>query len=152
VDCGAVALDFDLAEDARWVTSNAGQLEMALVNLAVNARDAMPKGGRLTIRSRPSKGKAGCVDVDVTDTGHGMPKEVIDRAMEPFFTTKPLGQGTGLGLAQVFGVISQSEGQVDISSTPGAGTTIILQLKRAEPLLDRDGLASGEVSHPRLGE
>jgi len=149
---GAVALDFDLAEDARWVTSNAGQLEMALVNLAVNARDAMPKGGRLTIRSRPSKGKAGSVDVDVTDTGHGMPKEVIDRAMEPFFTTKPLGQGTGLGLAQVFGVISQSEGQVDISSTPGAGTTIILRLKRAEPLLDRDGLASGEVSHPRLGE
>lgn len=122
----------DIAEDARWVTSNRSQLEMALVNLAVNARDAMPIGGVFTLRSRAAKAHSDYIDFSVCDTGEGMSKEVIDRAMEPFFTTKPLGKGTGLGLAQVFGVVSQSQGSIEITSAPRAGTTILLRLKRAE--------------------
>lgn len=138
----AVQLQVDIADDARWVTSNASQLEMALVNLAVNARDAMPRGGSLTFRSAASKSKPGCIDLDVIDTGEGMPKAVVDRAMEPFFTTKPLGQGTGLGLAQVFGVVTQSNGSVEIHSRPGAGTTISLRLRRDHP--PRSGPAVGD--------
>jgi signal transduction histidine kinase len=126
----AVSLVIEVDPDARLVTSNAGQLEMALVNLAVNARDAMPKGGMLTLRAQVCRAHPSCIDLDVIDTGEGMSKEVIERAMEPFFTTKPLGKGTGLGLAQVFGVVSQSGGAVEIHSEPGAGTTIKLRLKR----------------------
>ncbi len=126
----AVSLVIEVEPDARLVTSNAGQLEMALVNLAVNARDAMPKGGVLTLRAQVCRAHPSCIDLDVIDTGEGMSKEVIERAMEPFFTTKPLGKGTGLGLAQVFGVVSQSGGAVEIHSQPGEGTTIRLRLKR----------------------
>ena len=127
-----VNLTIEISPDARWVTTSGPQLEMALVNLAVNARDAMASGGVLDIRSRLSKGLPGCIDLDVSDTGEGMPKEVVDRAMEPFFTTKPLGKGTGLGLAQVFGVVSQSGGSVEIHSELGRGTTITLRFKAAE--------------------
>ena len=127
-----VSLTIEISPDARWVTTSGPQLEMALVNLAVNARDAMASGGVLDIRSRLSKGLPGCIDLDVSDTGEGMPKEVVDRAMEPFFTTKPLGKGTRLGLAQVFGVVSQSGGSVEIHSELGRGTTITLRFKAAE--------------------
>ncbi len=128
-----IQLAIHIGDDARWVTSNVGQLEMALMNLAVNARDAMPDGGQLTFRSSPSKGGVPWVDLDVIDTGDGMSKAVVDRAMEPFFTTKPVGQGTGLGLAQVFGVVTQSGGSVEIRSAPSAGTTVSLRLERATP-------------------
>ena len=128
-----VSIEIDVAPDARWVKTNASQLEMALVNLAVNARDAMPEGGALTIRSRRAPDAPAMVDVEVIDTGEGMDKAVVDRAMEPFFTTKPLGKGTGLGLAQVFGTVSQSEGAVVIRSAPGAGTTVTLRLKASPP-------------------
>jgi signal transduction histidine kinase len=133
-----------IGDDARWVTSNVGQLEMALMNLAVNARDAMREGGKLTFRSSLSKGGAHCVDLDVIDTGDGMSKAVLDRALEPFFTTKPVGQGTGLGLAQVFGVVTQSGGSVEIRSAPGAGTTVSLRLERATPLAEPGALAAAE--------
>ena len=133
---GAVTLTLEIAPDARWVMTSASQLEMALVNLAVNARDAMPAGGRLNIRSRPAKGPRGWVDLAVSDTGEGMTKDVVEHAMEPFFTTKPVGKGTGLGLAQVFGLVSQSGGSVEIDSQVGAGTTITLRFKAAEPPSD----------------
>ncbi len=126
----AVSLVIEVEPNAHLVTSNVGQLEMALVNLAVNARDAMPKGGVLTLRAQLCRAHPSYIDLDVIDTGEGMNKEVIERAMEPFFTTKPLGKGTGLGLAQVFGVVSQSGGAVEIRSQPGMGTTITLRLKR----------------------
>lgn len=126
----AVSLVIEVEPDAHLVTSNAGQLEMALVNLAVNARDAMPKGGVLTLRAQACRAHPSYIDLDVIDTGEGMNKDVIERAMEPFFTTKPLGKGTGLGLAQVFGVVSQSGGAVEIRSQPCLGTTITLRLKR----------------------
>ncbi|MFI7540316.1 PAS domain S-box protein [Actinoplanes sp. NPDC049599] len=122
------------------VMADPGQLEQVLVNLAVNARDAMPAGGHLTIDtaavivdSDHAAGRAGLhpgryVRVRVSDTGTGMPKNVIDKAFDPFFTTKPNGQGTGLGLATVYGIITQSGGTVQIYSEAGLGTTITVLL------------------------
>jgi CheY-like chemotaxis protein len=115
-------------------------LETALLNLALNARDAMPDGGVLKIETRnlviDEGAAAGClpgsyVMVSVTDTGCGMPPEVRDRVFEPFFTTKEVGKGTGLGLSMVYGFVRQSGGHVAVESAPGAGTTVALYLPKA---------------------
>jgi signal transduction histidine kinase len=131
-----LALEFD--RDRVTVISDATQLELAVMNLAVNARDAMPDGGRLTIRTRivrltddavlpPGR----YVELQVIDTGEGMPAQVMRRAFDPFFTTKAVGKGTGLGLAQVYGVARQAGGDARIASTPGGGTTVSLLLREA---------------------
>jgi signal transduction histidine kinase/CheY-like chemotaxis protein len=138
----AVAIETVLA-GGLWLTRiDANQLENALLNLAVNARDAMPEGGRLTIETANAhlddayaaahaEVTAGqYVMVAVTDTGTGMSPETIAQAFEPFYTTKPSGQGTGLGLSMVYGFIKQSGGHVKIYSEPGRGTTIKLYLPR----------------------
>jgi signal transduction histidine kinase/TusA-related sulfurtransferase len=138
----AVAVETVLA-GGLWPTFvDMNQLENALINLAVNARDAMPEGGKLTIETancyldeayaekqgdlRPGQ----YVGVFVTDTGMGMPEEVIAKAFEPFFTTKEVGQGTGLGLSQVYGFLKQSGGHVKIYSEVGHGTTVKLYFPR----------------------
>ncbi|MGE0740359.1 MAG: PAS domain S-box protein [Hyphomonadaceae bacterium] len=106
--------------------TDANQFEAALLNLAVNARDAMPDGGELMIAVEG--GDDGFVRVRVRDTGVGMAPEVLEQVFEPFFTTKPIGQGTGLGLSMVHGFVKQSGGDVQIVSTPGAGAEVIMLL------------------------
>ena len=127
-----IELTIDCAEDLPPVLADRSRIEQVLVNLAVNARDAMPEGGPLTIRvSRAGQG----VEVAVSDAGTGMAPDVADRAFEPFFTTKPLGEGTGLGLATVHGIVTDSGGEVSIHSTPGEGTEVRFRLPAAtEPI------------------
>ena len=118
-----------------------GQLENALLNLCINARDAMPDGGRMTVETanrwldartaRDHDMPAGqYIALSVTDSGTGMPPEIIARVFEPFFTTKPIGQGTGLGLSMIYGFVRQSGGQVRIDSEVGRGTTVCIYLPR----------------------
>jgi CheY-like chemotaxis protein len=137
-----VALETVLAGGLWRAEADPNQLESALLNLAVNARDAMPDGGRLTLETanawlgedyaagREEVQPGQYVMVSVSDTGQGMPPEVAARAFEPFFTTKPPGKGTGLGLSQVYGFAKQSGGHVAIYSEPGHGTTVKLYLPR----------------------
>ncbi|HEY5985241.1 MAG TPA: ATP-binding protein [Streptosporangiaceae bacterium] len=132
------------AADLCAVLADRGQIEQVLVNLALNARDAMPSGGRLTIQTANAEvdeasmaSQVGLkpgryVSVKVSDTGEGMPKPVMERAFEPFFTTKPEGEGSGLGLATVYGIISQAGGTVRIYSEPGLGTTVNMLLPVTE--------------------
>ena len=138
-----------------WRThADPNQLENAILNLAVNARDAMPDGGRLTIETgnaflddRYAAEQVGLlpgqyVMVAVTDTGNGMTPEVISRAFDPFFTTKEVGRGTGLGLSQVYGFVKQSGGHVKIYSEPGQGTTVKIYLPRLLHAQDEDAQTS----------
>ena len=112
------------------VRADPGQLEQVLLNLAVNARDAMPEGGTLTIASghEGSSPDTRRVVLRVTDTGTGMSADVRDRIFEPFFTTKETGKGTGLGLSTVYGIVTQSGGSIAVESAPGAGTTFVITL------------------------
>ena len=135
-----------------WLTlCDPNQLESAILNLAINGRDAMPQGGRLTIETanahldeayaRAQGGEVHTgeyVSISVTDTGIGMPPDIIAKAFEPFFTTKPLGQGTGLGLSMLYGFMKQSEGSVKIYSEVGKGTTFKLYLPRLREELGAD--------------
>ncbi|AXA68590.1 hypothetical protein CE139_23215 [Pseudomonas oryzihabitans] len=117
------------------------QLENALLNLCINARDAMPDGGRITIETankwmderaayQHQMPEGQYLSLSVSDTGSGMPQEIVKRAFEPFFTTKPIGEGTGLGLSMIYGFAQQSGGQVRIYSEVGEGTTVTIYLPR----------------------
>lgn len=117
-----------IAIDPLLVDIDRNQLEAALVNLALNARDAMPAGGTLTIATLAIG--PGEVAIRVTDTGSGMDPATLERATEPFFTTKPVGQGTGLGLAQVYGFARAAGGTFTIASSPGEGTSVTITLPR----------------------
>jgi signal transduction histidine kinase len=126
---GAITTEFDLSPQPLPANVDRSLLESALVNLAINARDAMDQGGRLTFTTRL---RDGLVEIGVTDTGCGMSPEVIERATEPFFTTKAPGKGSGLGLSQVVGSIEQMGGRVEIESQQGTGTTVRLLFPVAE--------------------
>ena len=137
-----IALELVCAQQLWPILADGHQLENAILNLAVNARDAMMAGGHLTIETRnvtvngahpvAELPPGDYVLIAVTDTGCGMMPSVAARVFEPFFTTKPAGQGTGLGLAQVYGFIKQSHGHVQIDSAPGQGTTVRLYLPRLD--------------------
>jgi two-component system cell cycle sensor histidine kinase/response regulator CckA len=138
------------------VTCDPGQIEQLLVNLALNARDAMPSGGNLVIDTAPFT--AGRDDSDISpgeyvrlrvgDGGRGMAPEVVERAFEPFFTTKPSGEATGLGLATVYGIVTQANGHVSIESSPGLGTTVTVMLPAGAA---QEPAAASEPATPPAG-
>jgi signal transduction histidine kinase/CheY-like chemotaxis protein len=129
-----IDLRFDLTGDEAAVLTDRNQAELALLNLVINARDAMPEGGRITIKTdrviadsgEPDLAAGDYMKVSVIDTGIGMTPEVMAKAFEPFFTTKPVGQGTGLGLSQVYGFARHTGGAARVSSAPGAGAVVSL--------------------------
>jgi len=138
-----IALLTRLSADAGRTRADAGQLEQVLMNLVVNAKDAMPGGGKITIQSssvvvRPNFREHRFIQpgryvvLAVSDSGHGMDKETLSRIFEPFFTTKEKGKGTGLGLSTVYGIIKQSGGYIFAQSEPGAGSTFYIYLPRVE--------------------
>jgi signal transduction histidine kinase len=155
----SVTVELSLDQKLPACSADAAQLEAALLNLAINARDAMPRGGRLRVLTRRAwlqeQALAGnteavpgpYVAIEVRDTGTGMPPEVRERAFEPFFTTKGPGQGTGLGLSQVFGFVRQIGGHVAIQSAPGRGTTVTLYLPLGSAT---DTAVGGTAAPPRL--
>ncbi|MBT4396353.1 MAG: hybrid sensor histidine kinase/response regulator, partial [Acidiferrobacteraceae bacterium] len=130
-----IEIEFNMASDLITCLADPGQLEQAVLNLAINARDAMPEGGRLRIEtanaSLPQAGTNGDLDVmpgeyvmiAVTDTGTGIPAENLAQIFEPFFTTKDVGKGTGLGLSMVYGFVKQSRGDIIVESGENTGTT-----------------------------
>jgi signal transduction histidine kinase len=126
-----IRVDTRVAPGIWPVRVDRGQLELAVLNLAVNARDAMPEGGSILIKVENVVSGAQGVCIAVTDTGAGMSPDVAARAFEPFYTTKPAGRGTGLGLAQVYSFAKQSGGSASIESAPGRGTTVSVTLPRA---------------------
>lgn len=138
-----IQIELNLAKDLWPTRIDPIELENALLNLALNSRDAMPLGGRLTLTTRnaetndPAVAMAGLggrfVEIAVVDQGDGMPPEVAEHAFEPFFTTKPVGTGSGLGLSQVYGFARQSRGAVLIDSAPERGTTVRFYLPKWEP-------------------
>jgi PAS domain S-box-containing protein len=151
-----IRVELNLRDGAWGVLCDPNELENALLNLCINARDAMPEGGRLVIRtvdahlnaediSEEEAQPGDFVEISVADNGEGMTPEVMARVFEPFYTTKPLGQGTGLGLSQVYGFVRQSHGIVQIESVPNSGTIVRLFLPRhdraaasIEPVLSPD--------------
>jgi len=135
-----IDIKVDVPEDACAIRIDPGEFELAILNLAVNAKDAMPDGGTLSIRAKPvtlkgeatEEGLSGeFVAIRVADTGHGIPADILNRVFEPFFTTKDVGKGTGLGLSQVYGFAKQSGGAATISSGEGRGTAITIFLPRS---------------------
>jgi hypothetical protein len=152
-----VELVIALSTDPSFVEADPGQLEQVLVNLAVNARDAMPDGGLLTIdtenseideaytETNPGLAPGRYVRLRVSDTGSGMEQAVLDRVFEPFFTTKPPGEGTGLGLPTVFGIVVQAGGEIQLFSEPGIGTTCRVLL----PTTDRTPTIGRSPTEPR---
>ncbi|HTJ02024.1 MAG TPA: ATP-binding protein [Methylovirgula sp.] len=131
---------FEFADDLWAVEVDAGELEFVVLNLTVNARDAMPNGGEIVVRAENCRAlnrdnlKGDYVRLSVSDTGTGMPPEVLARVFEPFYTTKEIGKGSGLGLAQVYGFARQSHGAVLIDSAVGQGTTVSLYLPRSDKI------------------
>ena len=155
-------LELDLAPGLWPVTVDPAQLELALLNLVINARDAMPRGGRIVLRgtnestdeARSGLPAGDYVVLSVADSGQGMSEEVMTRALEPFYTTKGVGKGSGMGLPQAYGFARQSGGTLELESRPGEGTTVTIRLPRArEPVspqpaaagLHREGVGAGKV-------
>jgi signal transduction histidine kinase len=141
---GDIEVQIRIPADLRPVLADPTQLELSILNIVVNARDAMPNGGTLTIRARNvaldgSDGglRGDFVRAEIQDTGAGIPADMLHRVFDPFFTTKPVGKGTGLGLSQVYGFAEQSGGRARVDSRVGKGTTIILDLPRAPAADDR---------------
>lgn len=155
-----VEVEVETGGDTGHVLADQAQLESALLNFAINARDAMPEGGRIAIAVRretvpPGASDAGLAPGDyvafsVRDTGHGMTRDVLGRAIEPFFTTKPVGKGTGLGLSMAYGFATQSGGALRLASEPAKGTTVTILLPAQAGAARGDDTAAGSSAPTRL--
>jgi PAS domain S-box-containing protein len=162
-----IRIEVDAPGSCPPVLADPGQLESALLNIAINARDAMPEGGTLRfacsactslppdVRGEmddPSVAEETLVAIAISDTGSGMPDEVKERAFEPFFTTKEAGRGTGLGLSTVYGFVKQSRGAIAIDSAPGEGTTVTLYIPRpwADDAAPEEAVREGDAVRPGL--
>jgi nitrogen-specific signal transduction histidine kinase len=158
-----VELSLSLESDLGPVSADVGQIEQVVVNLAANARDAMPHGGKLTIktanveldadaaRTHPGLSPGPHVLITFADTGVGMDDATLRHVFEPFFTTKPRGRGTGLGLATALGIVEQSHGRIEVSSRLGRGTTFRIYLPRAAGPLERTRLDDASSAPPPVG-
>jgi PAS domain S-box-containing protein len=147
-----------------FAVADENQLENAILNLVINARDAMPDGGQLTLETksvyldqdyvdrRPDVSVGRYIVITVSDTGVGMAPELVEKAFDPFFTTKPLGQGTGLGLSMVYGFARQSGGQVRIHSQPNVGTTVSIYLRAADAIKEETALPHKEATPEGAGQ
>ncbi|MDF2605615.1 PAS domain-containing sensor histidine kinase [Sphingomonas sp.] len=152
-----IRVEVEVADDAGCVTADPNQFESAVLNIAINARDAMPDGGVLRITARnvthvPSVRRHAAVDgdfvaVDISDSGTGMDAETQGRIFEPFFTTKAVGRGTGLGLSQAYGFAKQSGGEISVRSTPGHGSTFTIYLPRAAAAPSVEPLTPAVLRH-----
>jgi two-component system, cell cycle sensor histidine kinase and response regulator CckA len=153
---GMIDIEVNLSSDLKPVRADAGQIEQVLMNLAINAKDAMPHGGRLSFKTKNTQNgaeppfpdgsrKGGYVLLSITDTGHGIPPQHMKRIYEPFFTTKPSGKGTGLGLAMVYAIVKNHGGTIECASKVGEGTTFSIYF----PALER---TSGEKDPQRSPE
>jgi two-component system, cell cycle sensor histidine kinase and response regulator CckA len=155
-----VELTFRKEAANSWILSDAAQIEQVVMNLAVNSRDAMPEGGRLTVSTRNVQGPPEGGDVaesqawvvlEVEDTGTGMDDQTRARIFEPFFTTKPDGKGTGLGLSTVYGIVNQFGGHVRVESTPGKGTRFEIYFHATEARTAAKGKDAPAVSASESG-
>ena len=158
-----IDLEIVVSDDLWFTLCDPNQLESALLNLAINARDAMPDGGKLTITTEnarlegvtadtPALSPGDYICIGVTDTGTGMSAEVAARAFDPFFTTKPIGQGTGLGLSMIYGFARQSNGHVTIDSKLGQGTSVKLYLPRHHGDIAAPNPSASRAEHAAAGE
>jgi two-component system cell cycle sensor histidine kinase/response regulator CckA len=157
-----IEMQVELGQDLGRVKADSGQIEQVLFNLAINARDAMPHGGKLSIETRPTDRRdsgfrkhstnpaGGYIVLTVTDTGEGISDEDLPRIFEPFYTTKPVGSGTGLGLSMVYGIVRQSDGFISAHSDPGKGSTFKIYLPVAAPPV-REIASPGPAEKPVHG-
>jgi len=147
---GRVQCTTELAPQLPLIRGDSSALVHAVMNLCLNAVDAMPEGGELSLRTRP--GHQGWVEHEVEDTGTGMPREVLERAMDPFFTTKPPDKGTGLGLAIVYSTVNAHQGTMELHSEPGQGTRVTLRFPTINFTTVEEAPPSasgpGETTHP----
>jgi two-component system, cell cycle sensor histidine kinase and response regulator CckA len=153
-----IRMDLQYASQPLFIHADAGMMDQILMNLTVNSRDAMPKGGQLVIKTSavkfdeltaaqcPGARPGSFVCLSVSDTGGGIPPEILPRIFEPFFTTKHVGEGTGLGLATVFGIVQQHQGWINVNSEVGHGTTFQVYLPRLV------GTASQPAATPPLAD
>jgi len=160
-----VKLDLVHGRDLWPVKVDVSQFEQVIVNLAVNARDAMPDGGKLTVRtanvtsgelaplSYKGMPPADYVRIDISDTGTGIPADIVDKIFEPFFSTKEVGKGTGLGLSTVYGIVKQTGGFIYVNSEAGKGTSFRIFLPRHRPELELhpEAAANGAAKEPPAG-
>jgi two-component system cell cycle sensor histidine kinase/response regulator CckA len=145
-----ILVKIDLAPGLPTIQADPSQIEQVLLNLILNALDAMPEGGELEIstalndapEAQASDVNQHLVTISVTDTGTGIPQDLLSTIFEPFFTTKPEGQGTGLGLSSAYGIVRQHKGDIKVQSAPGAGATFVVSFPAQQIISSRDCTAA----------